>query len=51
MPSDEHLARLGGISAILGVIVLFVATMLHPLDAQPGNASAAFAEYAVELAP
>jgi hypothetical protein len=48
MPSDEHLARVGGISAIAGVVVLFVATMLHPLDAHPGDAPAAFAEYALD---
>jgi hypothetical protein len=48
MPSDEHLARVGGISAIGGVIVLFVATMLHPLDAHPGDAPAVFAEYALD---
>jgi len=48
MPSDEHLARVGGISAIVGVVVLFVASMLHPLDAHPGDAPAAFAEYALD---
>ena len=48
MPSDEHLARVGGVSAIVGVVVLFVATMLHPFDAHPGNAPAAFAEYALD---
>ena len=48
MPSDEHLSRVGGIAAILGVIVLVMATMLHPLSAHPGDAPAAFAEYALD---
>ena len=48
MVSEEHLSRVGGASAIVGVVVLFVATMLHPMDAQPGNAPAAFAEYALD---
>ena len=48
MPLDEHLSRLGGIAAILGVFVLVAATMLHPMDAHPGNAPAAFAEYALD---
>jgi hypothetical protein len=48
MLSEEHLSRVGGASAIVGVVVLFVATMFHPMDAQPGNAPAAFAEYALD---
>lgn len=48
MPSDEHLSRVGGVAAILGVFVLVVATMLHPLNAHPGDAPAAFAEYALD---
>ncbi len=48
MPSDEHLSRVGGVAAILGVIVLVVATMLHPVNAHPGDAPAAFAEYALD---
>jgi hypothetical protein len=48
MPSDEHLSRVGGIAAILGVVVLVAATMLHPMNAHPGNAPAAFAEYALD---
>lgn len=48
MPSDEHLSRVGGVAAILGVVVLVVATMLHPMDAHPGDAAAAFAEYALD---
>jgi hypothetical protein len=43
---NEHLSRVGGVAAIIGPIVLMVATVLHPSDAHPGNAPAAFAEYA-----
>ena len=46
MPSEKHLSRVGGISAICGVFVLLVGTMLHPMDAPPNDAAAAFAEYA-----
>jgi hypothetical protein len=46
MPSEAHVTRAGGISAIVGVVVLFVATLLHPIDAAPSDAPAAFAEYA-----
>lgn len=45
MQPDDHISRIGGVAAILGVIVLVVATMMHPMDAHPGNAAAAFAEY------
>ena len=48
MPSEEHLSKVGGIGAIVGVVVLLVATMLHPLGAHPGDAPAAFAEYAMD---
>lgn len=48
MPSDEHLSRVGGIAAILGVVVLVAATLLHPMDAHPGDVPAAFAEYALD---
>lgn len=48
MPSEEHLSRVGGVAAILGVVVLVAATMLHPMDAHPGDAPAAFAEYALD---
>ena len=47
MPSEEHLSKVGGIGAIAGVIVLLVATMLHPMGAHPGDAPAAVAEYAM----
>lgn len=45
-PSDAHFAHAGGISAIFGVILLLVTTMLHPMGASPGDLPAAFAEYA-----
>jgi hypothetical protein len=48
MPSDAHLGRVGGISAIVGVAVLFLGTMLHPMDALPSDAPAAFTEYALD---
>ena len=48
MLSEEHLSKVGGVLAITGVVVLCVATMLHPLDAHPGDAPAAFAEYALD---
>jgi len=48
MPSDDYLSRLGGIAAILGVIVLVAATMFHPMNAHPSDAEAAFAEYALD---
>jgi Domain of unknown function (DUF4386) len=45
MPSEKHLNHIGGISAIFGVFVLVVGTMLHPMDAPPSDAVAAFSEY------
>ena len=48
MPSEEHLSRLGGVGAILGVVILVVSTALHPLEAHPGDAPTAFAEYALD---
>ena len=38
----------GSISAIVGAIVLMVATMLHPMGANPGDPIAAFTEYAAD---
>ena len=48
MPSDDYLSRLGGVAAILGVIVLVAATTFHPMNAHPNDAEAAFAEYALD---
>jgi hypothetical protein len=43
-----HMARLGAVAAVVGALVLFASTMLHPSDADPGHAPAAFAEYATD---
>lgn len=48
MPSSAYFAKTGGIAAVSGVIVLLVTTFLHPMDAPPGDAAAAFAEYAAD---
>jgi hypothetical protein len=44
----RSLARLGGVTAIAGTVVLFVSTLLHPLDSDPSAPRAAFAEYAAD---
>jgi hypothetical protein len=41
-----HLARIGAAAAIGGAVTLFVATLLHPMSADPNDPAAAFAEYA-----
>ncbi len=51
MNSDDSstlrwLNRIGGIAALGGALALLVGTMLHPSDADPNDAAAAFAEYA-----
>ncbi len=46
MLSERYLSRVGGTAAIVGVVVMIASTMMHPLDAQPGDAPAAFVEYA-----
>jgi hypothetical protein len=43
---DASLARLGGVAAVVGALVLLVSTLLHPLETDPNDAEAAFAEYA-----
>lgn len=48
MLSEEQFSKIGGVSAITGVVVLLIATMLHPMDTHPGDAPAAFAEYALD---
>ncbi|MFQ5546347.1 MAG: DUF4386 family protein [Acidiferrobacterales bacterium] len=40
--------KLGAATAITGAVVLMVATMLHPLGADPGDPVAAFTEYAAD---
>jgi hypothetical protein len=44
------LARIGGVAGIAGALLLVVATLLHPLGADPADAAAAFAEYAADSA-
>lgn len=46
MSTEEHLARVGAAAAVGGALTLFVSTLLHPLNADPNDAPAAFAEYA-----
>ena len=46
MSTEEHLARVGAAAAVSGALTLFVSTLLHPLNADPNDAPAAFAEYA-----
>ena len=48
MSTNQPLARLGSIAALVGAILLFVTTLLHPLDSDPNDAPAAFAEYAAD---
>src|SRR5256884_1103700 len=48
MNTQQHLARVGGVAAISGALVLFVSTLLHPMSADPNDPSAAFAEYAAD---
>lgn len=45
---QQHLARTGGIAAVVGALTLLVATLLHPMSANPNDPSAAFAEYAAD---
>lgn len=48
MGTQQSLARIGAIAALAGVVVLAVATMLHPMDADPNDPRTAFAEYAAD---
>ncbi len=41
-------SRIGGICAIVGSVLLFVGTYLHPAGADPNDAVAAFTEYAAD---
>lgn len=38
--------KFAAVSAIAGAIILMLSTVLHPFEADPGDAAAAFAEYA-----
>jgi len=44
----RHFARIGAVAAIVGSVTLFVATLLHPMSADPNDPLAAFAEYAAD---
>lgn len=48
MSTPQSLARLGSVSGVVGAVLLFVSTLLHPLDSDPNDLSAAFAEYAAD---
>ena len=48
MTSHTGLNRIGAVGAIAGAILLLVATSLHPLEADPNDPEAAFAEYAAD---
>jgi hypothetical protein len=42
------LARIGAVAVPIGAVVLIVSTLLHPMQADPDDAPAAFAEYAAD---
>jgi hypothetical protein len=46
MSTEGHLARIGAATAVSGALALFVSTLLHPMNADPNDAPAAFTEYA-----
>ena len=46
--SDRQLLRIGAIAAMLGPLLLFVSTLMHPVGADPNDAVAAFREYAAD---
>jgi hypothetical protein len=46
--TQQELARLGAVAAVIGPIVVFVTTLLHPMSADPNEPLAAFAEYAAD---
>jgi hypothetical protein len=46
--TSRSLARIGAVAALVGALVLLVSTLLHPLGADPHDAPAPFAEYAVD---
>ena len=46
--SARQLLRIGAIAAMAGPLVLFVSTLMHPLEADPNDAVAAFTEYAAD---
>ena len=48
MSTTQPLARLGAVACFAGVVLLVVSTLLHPLNSDPSDAPAAFAEYAAD---
>ncbi len=48
MTVHQHLTRVGAAAAVSGALTLFIATLLHPMNADPNDPSAAFAEYAAD---
>src|SRR5262245_19099614 len=47
-PTEQHLARIGAAAAIGGAVTLFIATLMHPMSADPNDAPAASTEYAAD---
>ncbi|WJN59520.1 hypothetical protein [Pseudomonas sp. SO81] len=48
MPDTRYSSRLGAVAALLGAVLLMLGTILHPMQAPPWDAAAAFAEYAAD---
>ena len=46
--ASRSASRLGATCAIAGSVLLFIGTYLHPMEADPNQAIAAFAEYAAD---
>jgi hypothetical protein len=46
MTTGRYAARLGSAALFVGTALLLASTWMHPLDADPADAPAAFAEYA-----
>jgi hypothetical protein len=48
MKSNRTVVRFFAVATLLGVLTLSTGTALHPMSADPSDAAAAFAEYAVD---
>ncbi len=46
--SEHNTYQMGSVTAIAGVLTLFVGTLLHPANADPNDPLAAFTEYAAD---
>jgi hypothetical protein len=46
--APRYFERIGTVAAIVGSVTLFVATLLHPMSADPNDPVAAFSEYAAD---